>query len=118
MQHRVGRRLHRCKRASTRLISLEIHTAIPDNGVENFITPARDSAIEWKRGRRAIVKRSALRLEADLISLLPVKIPSTGIYYAQIVGEYYAKTGCFIIFISVESYNGVFIKAYVGISKN
>lgn len=37
-------------RRAKRLISPEIHAAIPDNGVENFITPARDSAIEW-RGR-------------------------------------------------------------------
>lgn len=72
-----------------------------------------------RRRRREIVKRSArraLRLEADLISLPPVRIPSTGIYYAQIVGEYCAKTGCFIIFISVESHNGV-LKACVGIRK-
>lgn len=118
MQHRVGRRPHRRKRASTRLISPEIHAAIPDNGVENFITPARDSAIEWRRRRRGreIVKRSALRLEVDLISLPPVKIPSTDIYYAQIVGEYCAKIDYFIIFILVESYNGV-LKACVSIQK-
>lgn len=57
-------------------------------------------------GGREIVKRSALRLEADLISRLPAKIPSTDVYYARIVSEYCAKIGHFIIFISVESYNG------------
>lgn len=38
---------------------------------------------EEGRGGGVVVKRSALRLEADLISRLPVKIPSADIYYAQ-----------------------------------
>lgn len=49
MQHRADRP-HRRKRAegTTREaldFSGDPYTAIPDNGVENFITPARDSAI-------------------------------------------------------------------------
>lgn len=59
---RIAANVRKARRAK-RLISPEIHTAIPDNRVENFITPARDSAIEWRRrrGRREIVKRSARR---------------------------------------------------------
>lgn len=53
MRHRVGRRIAaNVHRRAKRLISREIHTVSPDNGVENFITPARDSAIERERGRR------------------------------------------------------------------
>lgn len=43
---RIAANVHR---RAKRLISPEIHAAIPDNGVENFITPARDSAIEKKK---------------------------------------------------------------------
>lgn len=71
---------------------------------------------ERRRRQGEIVKRSALRLETDLISLPSAKIPSIGIYYAQIVGEYCAKSDCFIISIPVESYNGI-LKACVGIRK-
>lgn len=90
--------------ASRWLQTCLISAAIPDNGVENFITPARVIARAGGEGKGGIVKRSraALRSEADLISRLCAKIPSTDIYYAKIVGEYCAKTGRFIILISVK----------------